>query len=150
MRMILIDSREEPGNLTRDFAHHVMQPGERRLIRVVRIADEVGARFGSPGQKRFSARECVANCLFEEAFDVEMIADVGNLRRKVVSRYRDEVCELASDERLWAPFDRRACGSENLSPMPQKDFCNTIRSKADIDLVARRGGQLVSFSEMCS
>jgi hypothetical protein len=24
-----------------------------------------------------------------------------------------------------------------------------MRSKADLDLVARRGGQLVSFSEMC-
>jgi hypothetical protein len=26
-------------------------------------------------------------------------------------------------------FDRRAYGSENLSPMPQKDFCNTIGTK---------------------
>jgi CheY-like chemotaxis protein len=26
-------------------------------------------------------------------------------------------------------FDRRAYGTENLSPMPQKDFCNTICHK---------------------
>ncbi len=29
----------------------------------------------------------------------------------------------------WSPtssFNRRAYGTENLSPMPQKDFCNTI------------------------
>jgi hypothetical protein len=35
----------------------------------------------------------------------------------------------------WSPtafFNRRAYGSENLSPIPQKDFCNTIPSKADI------------------
>jgi hypothetical protein len=32
----------------------------------------------------------------------------------------------------WSPtsfFNRRAYGSENLSPVPQKDFCNTISQK---------------------
>lgn len=32
----------------------------------------------------------------------------------------------------WSPtsfFNRRACGSENLSPIPQKDFCNSIRQE---------------------
>jgi hypothetical protein len=29
--------------------------------------------------------------------------------------------------------DRRAYGSENLSPMPQKDFCNTIEGITDIE-----------------
>ena len=32
----------------------------------------------------------------------------------------------------WSPtslFDRRAYGSENLRPVPQKDFCNTICQK---------------------
>jgi hypothetical protein len=29
-------------------------------------------------------------------------------------------------------FNRRAHASENLRPVPQKDFCNTIPSEADI------------------
>ncbi len=35
----------------------------------------------------------------------------------------------------WSPtsfFNRRAYGSENLSPIPRKDFCNSIGSEADI------------------
>jgi hypothetical protein len=35
----------------------------------------------------------------------------------------------------WSPtslFNRRAYGPENLSPTPQKDFCNTIPPEADI------------------
>ena len=31
-----------------------------------------------------------------------------------------------------APGSARAYGSKNLSRMPQKDFCNTISSKADL------------------
>ena len=30
----------------------------------------------------------------------------------------------------------RAYGSENLSPMPQKDFCNTIEGESDIELAS--------------
>jgi hypothetical protein len=33
---------------------------------------------------------------------------------------------------MWSPtslFNRRTYGSENLSPMPQKDFCNSIRQE---------------------
>jgi hypothetical protein len=37
-------------------------------------------------------------------------------------------------------FHRRTYGSENLSPMPQKDFCNSIRGKADIELTGRHFG----------
>jgi hypothetical protein len=40
----------------------------------------------------------------------------------------------------WSPtslFNRRAYGPENLSPTPQKDFCNTIPSTADIVTVRR-------------
>jgi hypothetical protein len=29
-------------------------------------------------------------------------------------------------------IDRRAYGSENFSPVPQKDFCNTIGGKAEV------------------
>jgi hypothetical protein len=34
----------------------------------------------------------------------------------------------------WSPtslFNRRAYGSENLRPIPQKEFCNTIMVEAD-------------------
>jgi hypothetical protein len=35
----------------------------------------------------------------------------------------------------WSPksfFNRRAYGSENLSHIPQKDFCNSIRAREDM------------------
>jgi hypothetical protein len=41
----------------------------------------------------------------------------------------------------WSPtslFNRRAYGSENLRPMPQKDFCNTIPLKADSERTSRQ------------
>jgi hypothetical protein len=41
----------------------------------------------------------------------------------------------------WSPtslFNRRAYGSKNLRPMPQKEFCNTIGGRADGHQVRHR------------
>jgi hypothetical protein len=54
----------------------------------------------------------------------------------------------------WSPtslFNRRAYGPENLSPMPQKDFCNTINLRADVsqpcrNAICTRGQANVRFS----
>jgi hypothetical protein len=42
----------------------------------------------------------------------------------------------------WSPtslFNRRAYGPENLSPMPQKDFCNTICQQRKSDRAVQTG-----------
>jgi hypothetical protein len=44
----------------------------------------------------------------------------------------------------WSPtsfFNRRAYGSENLSPIPQKDFCNSICQKQTF-LLAQSDGRI--------
>ena len=55
VRMIFIDRCEEAGNLARDFAHYVLQSGEWRLVRVVRVGDKIRAGFGGTGSS-FSPR----------------------------------------------------------------------------------------------
>ena len=48
----------------------------------------------------------------------------------------------------WPPtslFNRRAYGSENLRPSPQKEFCNTIWGRADKRPIDRRSRLLTDF-----